>query len=336
MPGSQPVSKPSQVLGERPLPAPCWRSLHLFLDAEAGTATRVGDQVLLELVKPLLRLVKDDVERCFFIRYSVPGSHLRLRLESAAALNVPVHDLLSSELALEAAREDQLGVFFPSALEGLRHVRYVDYEPETARYGGLHGVRVAERLFCASSDLVLELLDGADDAGTRSARALLAMVVQMHALSDGFSDGPEPSALVRAYKDAVVRHLGRGDDAGAGSARWQQFFDARCGRQSATLAHAVRSLWQALESGQVPAPFEPCHRSFEQGRRKLGQLVDAGLLGSERGPFESLEQALLHLTPSYLHMTSNRLGIDLLEEAFLAHLAQGLLWPERRLTHNVA
>jgi thiopeptide-type bacteriocin biosynthesis protein len=85
----------------------------------------------------------------FFLRYSDPGEHLRIRFRCADAGSCGEVIRLSSE------------AFGPAVKRGsIWKVQLDTYEREVERYGGLEGILAAEEVFCADSDAVLELLCG--------------------------------------------------------------------------------------------------------------------------------------------------------------------------------
>ncbi|MFP2927863.1 lantibiotic dehydratase [Pyxidicoccus sp. 3LG] len=120
----------------------------LYLKLYTGTAT--ADTVLREAVAPLAReaLASGAARQWFFIRYGDPDWHLRVRFQGdPVRLRGEVLERLHTLLA-------------PLRQAGLVHRVQVDtYEREVERYGGAEGLPLAERLFHADSEAVLELLD---------------------------------------------------------------------------------------------------------------------------------------------------------------------------------
>jgi thiopeptide-type bacteriocin biosynthesis protein len=116
-----------------------WTYLKLY----TGTAT--ADSLLRQSIGPLARdlLASGAADRWFFIRYADPRFHLRLRFHGdPQALAGPVEALAARALDRGLAYDAQLGT----------------YEPEVERYHGPHGLDVAERIFHADSDAVIDLL----------------------------------------------------------------------------------------------------------------------------------------------------------------------------------
>ena len=116
------------------------------------------DQVLRDVVGPVVREAMQSraVDRWFFIRYGDPDHHLRLRLHGAPTeLWHAVWPRLQAAIA-------------PFLDDGrIWRVTLDTYEREVERYGGSDGIELAEAVFHADSEAVLEIVEliSPDDAG---------------------------------------------------------------------------------------------------------------------------------------------------------------------------
>ncbi|HYZ81846.1 MAG TPA: thiopeptide-type bacteriocin biosynthesis protein, partial [Solirubrobacteraceae bacterium] len=120
-----------------------------WLQANLYGAQGGADRVLVEHVGPLARRLREDgiVDRWFFIRYSDPGRHLRVRFHGRP-------QALLAE-ALPALNE----ALRPPLADGLLYRLSLDtYEREVERYGGLDGVELMEQVAEADSDAVIDIL----------------------------------------------------------------------------------------------------------------------------------------------------------------------------------
>ena len=129
-----------------------------WLYAKLYTSPATADELLTEVIGPLTHelLERGDVTGWFFIRYGDPDHHLRWRLTGDP-------EVLTTKVrpAVEAAARELL-------LDGrVWRVQFDTYQREQERYGGPEGVILAERLFEADSEAVLEILECLDpgDAG---------------------------------------------------------------------------------------------------------------------------------------------------------------------------
>jgi thiopeptide-type bacteriocin biosynthesis protein len=120
-----------------------------WLFARFNTAPGFADSVLVDSVGPVVESLRRDrvAEDWFFIRYSDPEFHLRLRIRGAPAA------LVTEALPrLHAIAGDLLA-------RGLvTKVLYDTYDRELSRYGGPNGIELCERIFGIDSDTVLELV----------------------------------------------------------------------------------------------------------------------------------------------------------------------------------
>jgi thiopeptide-type bacteriocin biosynthesis protein len=137
--------------------------------AKLYTGTASADQVLKELVVPLIRRATNGkwIDRWFFIRYGDPDWHLRLRCRG-------LPERLRTELipSLESAVDALL------ADGRVWRFQFDTYEREVERYGGPEGIELAEKLFQVDSEAVvriLELLSGDEGADARWRLALRGM-----------------------------------------------------------------------------------------------------------------------------------------------------------------
>jgi lantibiotic biosynthesis protein len=134
--------------------APGSEWLYLKLYASAAHA----DPLLRAVVGPVAReaVANGKADQWFFVRYSDPEKHLRVRLHGPpGSLWHEVYPAF--ERALASPREQGI----------LWRVQLDTYEREVERYGGDAGIGFAERLFFADSEAVLDLLNElSGDAGS--------------------------------------------------------------------------------------------------------------------------------------------------------------------------
>jgi thiopeptide-type bacteriocin biosynthesis protein len=124
-------------------PGSSWCSFKAY----AGTAGT--DDLLREVIAPAVARTRLSraASNWFFVRYADPGWHLRLRFTGdPERLRAQVEPALAEALANSIA-------------DGrVWRVQLDTYEREIERYGGLHGMELAEQVFCADSDAALQIL----------------------------------------------------------------------------------------------------------------------------------------------------------------------------------
>lgn len=159
-PAPAPPPRPARPCSRRFAPGSEW----LFAKLYAGSST--ADEVLRRVVAPVRAraLASGAATHWFFLRYSDPDHHIRVRFCGAPER---LHaDVLP---ALQQAAEPML------ADGSIWRVQLDTYEREVERYGGPEGIEPCERLFWCDSEAVLDivqLLEG--DAGA-DARWRLAL-----------------------------------------------------------------------------------------------------------------------------------------------------------------
>jgi len=120
-----------------------------WLFAKLYTGTGTADRVLCEVVAPLVRKLIDSgaVDRWFFIRYGDPEWHLRVRFHGTPE-NLHAEVLPALQTAVSPLLDDGR----------LWRVQLDTYEREVERYGGPEAIELAEKLFHADSEAVLQLI----------------------------------------------------------------------------------------------------------------------------------------------------------------------------------
>ena len=185
-----PASAPAVTVTRRLPPGSDW----LYAKLYAGVAT--VDQVLRDLVAPLVQQAAGTAESWFFLRYGDPDFHLRLRFSGSP-------ERLHTEVA-----KALLGVAAPLISDGrLWRVQLDTYHREVERYGGPEGMLLCERLFHADSEAVLaivELLEG--DAGA-DARWRLALYGIDRLLDDLGLDLEGKRALMGRMRASFAREF---------------------------------------------------------------------------------------------------------------------------------
>lgn len=162
----------------------------LYVKLYAGTGT--VDRLLYETVGPLTRdaLAQGLADSWFFIRYRDPEHHLRVRWHGDPArltgqLLPLVHDAL-----------------VPLMDSGLLWSFQLDtYRRELERYGGDGGIELAESLFCADSDAVLDMLPYVTGDINADGRWQMAVIGTDALLDDLGFDLEQKFALMSAMRD---------------------------------------------------------------------------------------------------------------------------------------
>jgi thiopeptide-type bacteriocin biosynthesis protein len=199
----------------------------------------------------------------------------------------------------------------------LTHVALIEYEPETDRYGGAEGVRLAERFFEVSSEAAYALMHRmGGERSSRLGKGLLTMVELVHV----FSRGSREHAVrwMQQYNTGYLRGVTRDEE---GRQAWLGAFDSGYDSQAETLGAYVEEVWSRMNEGEELSQALDLYRDgLQEVRGHFEELFEARLLGRSPEPFTTWETAVGAICSSYLHMMNNRLGITIQEESYLAYL----------------
>lgn len=305
------------------------------------------EDILAKAVKPFAKKMLDQngVEQFFFIRYWEKGPHIRLRFKGdGKILHQEVKPLLIEHFEnyfknnpskreepewLKKATEEQK--WYPND-----SVQFIEYEPETERYGGEHGILIAEQQFQASSAAILSVIEESLENWDYS-RAL-GGAIQLH-LGFGYALGmqlDEMSAffnrffenwLSRAYyffeKDISEEELDKRKKDTLTA------FEKNFEEQKEGLLPFFETVWQALNEGQE---FEQDWlNQWVTDMKEVGGQLKAIQKDKKLTPpkwymqkkvdrFSIIQQERWSIYDSYVHMINNRLGIKNRDEAYLGYL----------------
>jgi thiopeptide-type bacteriocin biosynthesis protein len=305
--------------------------------------------ILLDCIDPLVeRLQRADlISRYFFIRYWEGGCHVRLRLlpgdgvtygDLKAELEPPIQAFLDENPSLFDPDRDALRAqmrklfeYEYGADEFIRQFgengsidvaennsfRYVAYRPEFGRYGGIHGVELAEQHFHVSSDLALKALR---DSNSHVWTSTLGLALQlMFHFAVVFFDTKEEQI------DFFQRYATRWHDLSTSSNFIKRLDRLYQIQESQILAHfaqveRIHQNLSATENGVLGKWLRHAYWLRDQiARLSTNNLFDFN------PPAVSHASAVRRLLVSYIHMMNNRLGVSILEEIYIAHLIiQGL------------
>jgi thiopeptide-type bacteriocin biosynthesis protein len=262
------------------VPGSDWLYAKLF----CGRAT--ADQVLSEAVAPIASMLP----AWFFIRYGDPEWHVRFRVRGAPSM-------LYGEVLpkLNAAVQPMLD-------DGRVWKLQLDtYDREVDRYGGPIGIELAERLFCADSSAVLDMLAMLDTEGGADARWRLALRGIDQLFDDLGLDLRGKLGVVTSARDSLT-------------AEHRVERDVMFGRKLGDRYRRERAALEALldRSRDAEGELAPALERLA-ARSRANEPVAAELRAAEqRG---ALTMPVAELAWSYAHMHANRL----LRSAHRAH-----------------
>lgn len=256
--------------------APGSEWLYVKIYTDPGTADELLQQVVLPTVRGMQQA--NAVERWFFLRYSDPERHLRIRLQGDPAA------LLSQVLPALTRR---LQPFLDSGR--VQRVQLDTYERELERYGGDHAIAAAEALFHADSEVTATLISLAgDDADKRWQLTLLGLdrLVQDLGLS-----ADAQGELWRHLADGFRREFGDGKTL-------KKFLSQR-------LRQHRKPLERLLDpSARAQGPMAAADRILDR-RRATAEAM--GRLAQRLEENDQLTLSWQRIASSFAHMFVNRM-----------------------------
>jgi len=322
-----------------------WQAMHIFYAANPNP-------MLIKCVRPLVTGLYADnlISNYFFINYWLEGPHVRLRLRPATVEATPlvreraeeaVTAFLRTRPALYEVDSGFLSEFynslfdieFPQAdradfigTDGRMNMRqnnsfsYEPYEPEYGKYGGPHGIELAEWHFRHSSDLVI---DAVRTKNVHLRTVLLGTSAQlMMVMAASFID--DADELVE-YLDSYYQFWHTSFPGGSfiGSKEYETNYDAMKGDLGRRFQE-IRRYVAGDETAGLPAFLRgwAAHCHLLAGRAT--HLAERGLLefrswdGTRDEVIEDPAAARRVLLSPYMHMTNNRLHVTIRDEAYLS------------------
>jgi thiopeptide-type bacteriocin biosynthesis protein len=262
-----------------------FRTLHPgseWLYAKIYTGTATADHILREGVAPVVReaLSSGAIDSFFFIRYSDPDWHVRVRFhgDPARLLGEVVPALTKSVL--------------PMCQDGRAWKLQLDaYEREIERYGGPIGIQLAEKLFFADSLSILEIVDTLSGDEGSDARWRLALRGIDLLYTDLGISLTERHAIMKQIRESFAREFGGG-----------VFLDRQLGDKFRKLRAELDPLIapELDQTSWLLPGLEALGRRSERSKAVCAELRAAEQAGKLTAP-------IADLVGSYIHMHCNRL-----------------------------
>jgi hypothetical protein len=303
------------------------------------------ESLLTEHVGPFARSVLKEglAEQYFFIRYWERGPHIRLRFKGERRrMDETVRPKLDQYFS-QYFSENPSDREEPEAVASLPEerqwfpndsVQYIEYEPETARYGGPVGLEISERQFQISSDTVLAVME---DRGEWDYERAMGAAIQLH-LGFAYALGMDLPEAISFYTRISKLWLARAFGYIPGMAREEvekrkeatlAAFAENFEKQKEVLVPFHQAIWEAF-TDNVSFEQEWLNHWIEDMREIGHQLKSAqgedklefppSFTPDPNSTIPRSRQLLWVILESYVHMTNNRLGILNRDEAFLGHL----------------
>ena len=251
-------------------------------------------------MRPLVRNLAEaeHISRWFFVRYSDPHDHLRIRFNGTA------EHLSQKVLPLVFA------TFNPLVSSGMLWKIELDtYQREVERYGGMDGLLAAEDIFCADSEAVLDILQElAGDEGL-DIRWRVGLLGIDQLLSDFGLDDKTKQETVRRWSETFQTEFKMDmtgkkrlaerfrtdrrklesllDEAAEGREEWK-FARQAFARRSARNAEPCQRLQQMAAQGKLPVSISDLARNY--AHMHVNRLIRASQRAHELVLYDFLSQ----------------------------------------------
>lgn len=305
------------------------------------------ENILVEAVKPFADKVIAEglAEQFFFIRYWEKGPHIRLRFKGdALVLDEKVKPLLAQHFddyfqRNPSERED------PEWLKDVPEeqkwypndsLQFIEYEPETERYGGEHGILVAEHQFQASSEAILSVIKESLDSWDYS-RAL-GGAIQLH-LGFGYALGMDLYEMSSFFNQFFENWLSRAyyffekdisqEELESRKKETLIAFEKNFEEQKEGLLPFFETVWEALNEEQEfeqewlnkwVANITKVRTALMTIQKDDKLVPPEWYMKRTQDDFSIEQQERWSIYDSYVHMINNRLGIKNRDEAYLGYL----------------
>lgn len=250
----------------------------LYVKIYCGTKT--ADQVLTQMIQPLTEHLLQEavIDQWFFIRYSDPKPHLRLRFKGTGTFYAQVIAYLNQAIV-------------PFLDAGLITSFQTDtYVREMERYG-VHNIAASEKLFYFDSKAVVNVLSAFESEDLEDLRWQLALRSIDTMLHDFGLDLPQKRDLLERLKTGFAKEFG---------------LDGKLGKKQ--LSQKYREVRNNVENVLTTKfddtyPLYTAFQIFEQRSSNWQATIAQITAYGQQETYQTLEQLL----PSYIHMLVNRI-----------------------------
>jgi len=253
-----------------------------WLTAKLYTGRATADALVRDVVAPLAaRLINGGLaDRWFFVRYSDPAWHLRVRFHGKADV-VAGSALPLLQRAIRPLLDD--GRVWRFQLD--------TYRRETQRYGGPLAIELAERFFHADSEAVVAAMRSLPSDEDKDLRWRAALVGIDRQLADLGLSEVERQAAVRTWRDGLAS---------------EQPDQGKSARSYAgqVMRRERDALAAALEGALTSGPLASAIAAFRQRSDTLGPVFGELRRLEDLG---ELSESLVAIAGSYAHMHVNRI-----------------------------
>lgn len=281
-----------------------WLSTYLY-------SSDSQDDFLQTEVSEFLKKINDWpwIKQYFFVRYWENGLHIRLRFNGDShRLEMTLKPYIQNYFEYNQSKETA-----PS--ENIRRniIRFVEYVPETDRYGGKDAVKVCERQFHLSSRVVLRIMVSSNPWSYEMA---LSSAIHLHVLfvrAVGLNVAQSKKFFELVLKKWFSRSMAIVIEENRSGTAFRAFEEVyRFHKDS--LMKRVLSIWYA-NSDDLESVIKEWYIENVNLIARLQPMICISTV--EKRDVSNLGDKCWNVYESLVHMTNNRLGILNRDESYL-------------------
>ncbi len=269
-----------------------WISLHIYFKGDINVFLR-------QILFPLAKLLKKEkiLDQYFFIRYFEGGQHIRFRVSTSEPVKVKAY--------LIAFFNKLTNPGIPGI--GLVSTFFIDYVPETERYGGAIGIEACEAFFCDTSELISEkIIESKNfDTGQAISTAIAMNLFFLYALAFSNEQAIDffnllMNSWMESSEEFLSQYYGGNTDVKA-----IHFYEKSYDTQKDVIDEIVKEITCAMSDHSKASWLNKYKEKVLKLKNRINMINEESKLG---------------IIASLLHMSNNRLGLNNMDESFLYYI----------------
>lgn len=252
----------------------------------------------------------------FFIRYSEPTFHIRLR--------VKIRQQTEKRAILDFLKKEQRKI---SSGFSITQLYQTAYDPELKRYGGVKAIRLAEHFFFVSSKLFLEQIQHTKCWGRPERLGFAFRCAYLFLESTGLTIADKQRLLDATHQGWLNTYLFSHNMICRSDV--QDAFEQSLLKEKDHLNEDIARMNSCLKSGnfQFGEEMDLFISAVTEIDAKLMNYILRNEIDVDSISIGNTTQTISILYESYLHMMNNRIGLKNIEESYLAYLLMRLAYP---------
>ena len=287
------------------------------------------------------------IDKFFFIRYAEAGPHIRLRLHSDVASEAVIYDTirlngqkyfakilksnLSEKITTQLPKQFQVTFFEDQSINKIEYIK------ETDRFGGIDAIKIVEDEFCNSSKFALEIF-ATNQNISRTQKLWISYLMLNYFLTVVFQEEYEEWVIFLVNYSRAALDAEMGDIAaklwedGAGLYQYMRnynknampkfvacmysHFNKRYEYFSDVINKKTQTIFES--TNKMPIYMSKWHDNLYVNLTALKKLASTDKIKLHTFTDITAKQKFIAIIASILHLHNNRLGLSLIDEAWIS------------------